>query len=123
MIEEDAASSGELDAPRATDHQLSADLVFQIPHLTAERRLRRMQPPLGRNRQAALLCDGDKITEMSQLHERPMPWRYGDQSTKSLAAAPAKPKSHQRSISENDLTLTPYRFRRARKPYLGGPDP
>jgi hypothetical protein len=31
--------------------------------------LRRVQPPLGRNRQAAFLRDGDEITKMSQLHD------------------------------------------------------
>ena len=35
LIEEDAAGSSELNAPRAADHEWDADLVFQIPHLTA----------------------------------------------------------------------------------------
>src|SRR3982074_168213 len=82
-----AASPGA--SPRA---KLSADLVLEIPHLPAQGRLSRVQSPFGRNRQAALLGDGDEITKMSQLHERPMPWRYGDQPTKSFSAAPAEPK-------------------------------
>src|SRR5437660_264528 len=93
VIEEDTASGREFDAPRAPDHKLSADLVLEIPHLPAQGRLSRVQSPFGRNRQAALLGDGDEITKMSQLHERPMPWRYGDQPTKSFSAAPAEPKS------------------------------
>src|ERR1700674_4748552 len=92
LVEEDTASGREFDAPHAPDHKLSANLVLEIPHLPAQGRLSRVQSPFGRNRQAALLGDGDEITKMSQLHERPMPWRYGDQPTKSFSAAPAEHK-------------------------------
>lgn len=68
MVEKGPAGIGQLDAARATDKQLRADLVFKIPDLTAERRLGRMQPPLRRHREAALLGDGEKIPKMAQLH-------------------------------------------------------
>jgi hypothetical protein len=54
--------------PRAADHELSADLVLQIPHLAAQRRLRRVQPLRGGNRQTALLGDGYEIPKMPELH-------------------------------------------------------
>src|SRR6267143_1414091 len=69
MVEEDPAGGGELDAADAADHELSADLVLQILHLAAQRRLRRVQPPLGGNREAAFLGDGDEVAKMSQLHD------------------------------------------------------
>ena len=68
MIEEDAAGTGEFDAASAADQQLRANLIFQVPDLTAERWLSGMQPPLGGDREAAFLRDGDKIAEMTQLH-------------------------------------------------------
>jgi hypothetical protein len=42
VIEEDFAGCGEFDSARAANHKLRADLVLQIPHLAAERRLRRV---------------------------------------------------------------------------------
>jgi 3-oxoacyl-[acyl-carrier protein] reductase len=57
MVEEYPAGGGELDTACAPDHELGADLVLQIPHLAAQRRLRRVQSPLGRNRQAPFLGD------------------------------------------------------------------
>ena len=68
MIEKDSAGIRELDAARAADQQLRANLIFQVSDLTAERWLGRMQPPLGGDRQAALLGDGDEIPKMPQLH-------------------------------------------------------
>jgi hypothetical protein len=68
MVEKDSAGIGELDAARAPDQQLRADFMLQISDLTAERWLGRMQPPLGGDSQAALLCDGDVIPKMPQLH-------------------------------------------------------
>ena len=44
--------------------KLNADLVFEIADLAAERRLRRVQPFLGRERQAALLGDRDEIAKV-----------------------------------------------------------
>jgi hypothetical protein len=44
----------------AAAHKLDADLIFEIPDLATEGRLRRVQPFLGRERQAALLGDRDE---------------------------------------------------------------
>ena len=68
MVEEDPAGGGEFDAAYAADHEQSADLVLEILHLAAQRRLRRVQPPLGGDRQAAFFGDRDEVTKMSQLH-------------------------------------------------------
>jgi hypothetical protein len=48
--------------------RLIADLVFEIADLPAERRLRRVQPLRGRNRQASGLGDRDEIAKVAQLH-------------------------------------------------------
>jgi hypothetical protein len=86
MIEEDSAGIGQLDATGAARQQLCAHLVFQVADLTAERRLRRVQPPLGGDREAALLCNSDEIAEMTQFHTFPMLPRYAIQLTKSFSA-------------------------------------
>src|SRR5882757_9554413 len=99
MVEKDAPGGGQFDAAHAAAHQLDPNLVFEIADLAAEGRLRRMQPFLSRERQAALLSDRDEITKMSQLHGRPMPCRYGGQPTKSFSAAPAEPRSSRITYS------------------------
>ncbi len=48
----------------AAAQQRNADLVFEIANLAAQRRLGRVQPFLGRERQAALLGDGDEIATL-----------------------------------------------------------
>jgi hypothetical protein len=48
--------------------RLDADLIFEIPDLATEGRLRRVQAFLGRERQAALLGDRDEIAKVPQLH-------------------------------------------------------
>ena len=48
----------------AAAHQLDANLVFEIADLAAEGRLRRVQPFLGRKRQASLLGDRDEIAKV-----------------------------------------------------------
>ena len=68
MIEKGPAGVGQLDAARAADKQLHADLIFEIPDLAAERRLGGMQPPFRRHREAAFLGDRDEIAKMAQLH-------------------------------------------------------
>ena len=68
MIEKGSPAVGEFDAARAAAKQLRADLIFEISDLTAERRLRRVQPFLGRDREASLLCDRDEIAKVPQLH-------------------------------------------------------
>ena len=62
MIEKGPARRGQLDPARTAGQQLSPDLVLQIADLPAERGLRRMQPPLGRNRQVRFFGDGHEIT-------------------------------------------------------------
>ena len=68
MVEKGLARGGQFDAVHAAAQQLDADLVFEIADLPAERRLRRVQPFLGRERQAAFLGDGDEIAKVPQLH-------------------------------------------------------
>jgi len=48
----------------ASIHQRNADLVFEIADLAAEGRLRRVQPFLSRERQAALLGNRDEIAKV-----------------------------------------------------------
>ena len=76
MVEKGLARSGQLDAMNAARKQLDPDLILQIPDLAAQRRLRGVQPSLGRLRQAAHFGDGNEIPKMSQLHRAPMPVRY-----------------------------------------------
>src|ERR1700692_982448 len=113
MVEKGLTSGGQFDAVHAAAHQLDANLVFEIADLAAEGRLRRVQPFLSRERQAALLGDGDEITKMSQLHERPLPWRHPPQPTKSFSAAPAEPKFNP---AETICHLPLPDFCRARRP-------
>jgi hypothetical protein len=44
---------------------LDANLIFEIADLAAEGRLRRVQPSLSREREAALLGDRDEIAKVS----------------------------------------------------------
>ena len=64
VVEKGLACGGQFDAVHAAAHQLDADLVFEIADLAAERRLRRVQPFLSRERQAALLGDRDEIAKV-----------------------------------------------------------
>ena len=64
MIEKGPPGGGQFDAVHAAPHKLDADLVFQIADLAAEGGLRRVQPLLGRERQAALLGDRDEIPKV-----------------------------------------------------------
>src|SRR4051812_33289258 len=75
MIEKGAAGCGELDAACTALQQLDADLELQIADLPAQRWLRRVQPPLGRMGEAALLGHGNEIAKVAKLH-RPIPVRY-----------------------------------------------
>ena len=65
MVEKNLACIGQLDAVHAAVHQLDADLVFEIADLAAQRRLRRVQPFLGGDRQASCLRDRDKIAKVA----------------------------------------------------------
>jgi pimeloyl-ACP methyl ester carboxylesterase len=60
MVEKGLAGGGQLDAAHAAADQLDANLAFEIADLTAEGRLRRVQPFLGRERQAALFGGRDE---------------------------------------------------------------
>ena len=64
MVEKGPPGGGQFDAVHAAAHQLNADLVFEIADLATEGRLRRVQPFLGRERQAALLGDRDEIAKV-----------------------------------------------------------
>ena len=58
------AGRRQLDASNAPNEQLCPDLGFQIAYLPAEGGLRRVQPALGRERQAALLGDRNKKAQV-----------------------------------------------------------
>jgi hypothetical protein len=90
MIEKGSARRGQLDPARTAGQELSPDLVLQIADLPAERGLRGVQPPRGRNRQVARFGDRDEIPQMPQLHSRPMPVKYACLLTKSWRETPWK---------------------------------
>src|ERR1700736_4235194 len=64
MVEKGLAGGGQFDAVYAAAHQRDANFVFEIADLAAEGRLRRVQPFLCRERQAALLGDRDEIAKV-----------------------------------------------------------
>src|SRR3984893_12641359 len=64
VVEKGLAGGGQLDAAHAAADQLDANLVFEIADLAAEGRLRRVQPLLGRERQAALFGGRDEIAKV-----------------------------------------------------------
>src|SRR5271169_3775405 len=68
MVEKGATGGGQFDAVHAAADQLNADLIFEISDLATEGRLRRVQPLLGGERQASLLCHRDEIAKVPQLH-------------------------------------------------------
>ena len=68
MFQKRSSRRGQLDAANAADHERDADFVFQVPDLPAERGLRGVQPPFGRDRQAALLGDRDEVAKVAKLH-------------------------------------------------------
>ena len=71
MIEKRSAGGRELDAAGAALQQFDPDLQFQISDLSAQRGLRRVQPPLGGVGEAALLGDGNEIAKVAELHGVP----------------------------------------------------
>jgi hypothetical protein len=64
MVEEGAAGGGQLHAVHAAGQERNADFVFEISDLTTQRRLRRVEPFLRRQRQAAFLGDRDEIAKV-----------------------------------------------------------
>src|ERR1700694_704884 len=91
MIEKGLACGGQLDAMNAARQQLGPDLVLQVANLPAQRRLRGVEPKLGRRRQAAFLEHGYEITQVAQPHSHSMPKWYAPQLTKSFSRALRKP--------------------------------
>ena len=65
MVEKGASGGGQFDPVHASIHQRNADLVFEVADLATERRLRRVELFLGRDRQAARLGDCDEIAKVS----------------------------------------------------------
>ncbi len=64
MVEKGATGGGQFDAVHAATHQLNADLIFEIPDLATERRLRRVQPFLSCDGEASFLGDRDEIAKV-----------------------------------------------------------
>ena len=76
MTKKRSAGSCQLDAAGAALQQFDPDFQFQISDLSAQRRLRRVQPPFGGVGEAALLGDGDEITKVAELHWNAIPAKY-----------------------------------------------
>src|SRR6201993_947620 len=68
MLQKGLAGRRQLNTVSATIYQLSADFLFEIPDLPAERRLGRVELLLGGNGQAACIGHGDEVAEMPELH-------------------------------------------------------
>ena len=84
VIEKGPAGIGQFDAARAADKQLRADFIFEVPDLTAQRRLGRM-----RRRSAATVTLPSSATARKYRRWRssmshPMPARYAGKPTKSF---------------------------------------
>jgi hypothetical protein len=77
MIEKRSAGGRQLDAAGAALQQFDPDFQFQISDLSAQRWLRRVQPPFGGVGEAALLGDGNEVTKVAELHWSTMPMKYG----------------------------------------------
>ena len=67
VFKEGGTRSGERHTAVAALKQSGADFVFKRLDLGGQRRLRDVQP-LGRAREAALFCNGDKVPELPQFH-------------------------------------------------------
>ena len=72
MVEKGFARGGQLDTVHAARQQLDPDLIFEVADLPAERRLRGVEPTLGRLGEAAHFGDGNEIAKVSELHRAPM---------------------------------------------------
>src|SRR5439155_15028571 len=68
MVEKGFSGRGQLDAVSSAVDQLSADFLFEIADLPAQRRLRSVEFLLGGNGQTAGIGHGDEVAEMPQLH-------------------------------------------------------
>jgi len=67
VVEKDLARSGQLHAAGTAAQQFDPDLVFQIPNLPAQRRLRSVQPSFGRDGETALLGNRNEVAKMPQF--------------------------------------------------------
>lgn len=68
MIEKYPPSRSELDASRFSLKQLHAEFHFEIADLAAQRRLCRVESPLGSLQKATFLGDRNEIPEMTKFH-------------------------------------------------------
>jgi hypothetical protein len=76
MVEKGAAGGSQFNAMHAAAHQLNTDLTFEISDLTTQRRLRRVQLFLSRDRQVSGLGDSDEVAKVPQLY-RCLPYLQG----------------------------------------------
>ena len=88
MVEEGATGGGQFDPVHIAADKLNADFIFKIADLATKGRLRRMQPSLGRERQAALFRDRDEIAKVPKLHMPSISPRHTPQLTKSFSQSP-----------------------------------
>ncbi len=77
MIQESASGVRKIHASGAACEQRNTDFQLEITQLTAQRRLRRVKPLFCRNGNAALLGNGNEVTQVAELHRVPMLTRYG----------------------------------------------
>jgi hypothetical protein len=68
VIEKHSSGGGQRHAARLTLQQLYAYFGFQVANLSTQRRLGRVQPPLGSSQHAAFLRDGNEIAQMPKFH-------------------------------------------------------
>src|SRR5262249_9205889 len=65
-----ASGLGQLVLVSFTGKERGADLIFELPDLHAERRLRHVQPPR-RTPEAPLFGDRNEVAQMTQFHTCP----------------------------------------------------
>ena len=77
MLEQLPPLVGQMDAAALADQQLRAQLVLELAHLPAERRLRHVEV-LRRARDAAELGDLGEIVQSPEIQGRPLMARHGE---------------------------------------------
>jgi hypothetical protein len=88
FIQENAASFSEPHGFCIAVKKRDAKLIFQIPDLSAQRRLRHMQPQ-SRARYVLLFGDGDEVSQMTKFHLRhytESAWRAKQQGISAASA-------------------------------------
>ena len=68
-LEQELARLGQLELMRGAVQQLDPELLFEQPHLAAERRLGDVQP-LGRAREVSLPRDRDEVLQPTKIGHR-----------------------------------------------------